>query len=215
MKTLDDVSLSDLMPDSISGDPVVSASARSIDKELKLVAQGVDAPLIFSRIDELTSDQLDHLAASRNMTIWRDSWPVELKRSVAKQIIAQKARMGTLSAVKLALQSLGAAAVVTEWWEENPPAEAHTFKISVSLSEIDGTLTSEMQEDCFALLDDAKPVRSHYTFTLAINKQGGLKVGSVFRQAVSARIQVGRKAEVIGIVLANAVRPVVFNQIYN
>lgn len=215
MKTLADVALSDLMPDSISKDPSVSAAAKSIDKQLKLIAGGIDLPSIYARIDQLTGEQLDHLAASRNFTIWRDTWPVDLKRSVAKQIIAQKARMGTLSAVRLALESLGTAVVIKEWWEESPPAEAHTFKITVALSDIEGTLTSEMQEDCFALLDDAKPVRSHYTFTLSIAQKGGVQLGSVNRPAVFARVRSERQPTIAGLIFASVARPVTFNQIYN
>lgn len=215
MKILANVALSDLMPDSISKDLTVSAASKSIDKQLKLISDGIDLPSIYARIDQLTSEQLDHLAASRNFTIWRDTWPVDLKRSVAKQIIAQKARMGTLSAVKLALESLGAAVVVKEWWEESPPAEPHTFKITVTLSDIDGTLTSEMQEDCFALLDDAKPVRSHYTFTLSIAQKGGIQFGSVNRPAIFARIQSERESKKASVIFASVARPVIFNQIYN
>ena len=92
-KRLDNVTLSDLMPDSISKDSGVSAASQSIDTELRAVANGLDLPSIYARIDELTSLQLDHLAASRNFTIWRDTWPLDLKRSVAKQMVAQKALM--------------------------------------------------------------------------------------------------------------------------
>ena len=73
MKILANVALSDLMPDSISKDPTVSAAGKSIDKQLRLIADGIDLPSIYARIDQLTSEQLDHLAASRNFTIWRDA----------------------------------------------------------------------------------------------------------------------------------------------
>ena len=212
-KRLDNVTLSDLMPDSISKDSGVSAAAQSIDTELRAVANGLDLPSIYARIDELTSLQLDHLAASRNFTIWRDTWPLDLKRSVAKQMVAQKARMGTLSAVKLVLQSLGSSVSIKEWFEESPPAEPHTFKITVALSEVEGTLTSEMQEDCFAMLDEAKPVRSHYTFTLSINKKGTLQVVGVPRTTTFARIEGKRSPQKVHLPIANVLRPVISNRI--
>ena len=215
MKTIKDVLLEDLQPESLMHDKQMATAATAVDPQLKAVAGVVDVVAIYAHIDELTSEQLDHFAVGRNLTTWRESWPLELKRSVAKSIIAQKSRMGTLSAVKLALQSLGAAVVIKEWWEESPLAEPHTFKITIALSDIEGTLTSEMQEDCFALLDDAKPVRSHYTFTLSIAQKGGVQFGSVNRPAVFARIQSERQPKSAGLIFASVARPVTFNQIYN
>ena len=215
MKKLNDVVLADLMPGSIANDSNVDASARAIDPQLRVVASETQKPLIYSRINTLTSQQLDHLAIGYNFTVWRDSWPISLKRSVAKQIIAQKSRMGTLSAVRLALESIGAAVQITEWWQETPNATPHTFKINVVLSQIEGVLTSEMQEDVFALLDDAKPKRSHYTFVLTLAQQAGLHVAGIHRPAVFARIECGRKTESIELAIANAIRPVTYASVYN
>ena len=161
MKTLNDVVLADMLPASIAKDENVDAAAQAIDLELKNIVPDTRLPLIYARIDELTSQQLDHVAMGYNFTVWRDTWPIALKRSVVKQIIALKSRMGTLSAVRLALESMGAAVQITEWWQESPKGKPHTFKVNVALSQIEGTLTSELQEDFFALLNEAKPVRSH------------------------------------------------------
>ena len=215
MKKLNDVVLADLMPGSIASDSNVDASAKAIDPHLRIIAGETKKPSIYARIDELTSRQLDHLAIGYNFTVWRDTWPIALKRSVAKQIIAQKSRMGTLSAVRLALESIGAAVQITEWWQETPKATPHTFKINVVLSQIEGILTSEMQEDVFALLDDAKPKRSHYTFVLSLAQRGGLQLAGVHRPAVFARIQCGRETERVGLAVANAMRPVAYAFIYN
>jgi hypothetical protein len=42
MKKLDEITIADLMPDSISGDREVSATARAIDPQLKVISEGVD-----------------------------------------------------------------------------------------------------------------------------------------------------------------------------
>ena len=46
-----------------------------------------------------------------------------------------------------------------------------------------------MQEDLFALIDDAKPVRSHYTFVLVRQLQGGMGVDGYLRPVAYARIR--------------------------
>lgn len=215
MKTLNDVVLADMLPASIAKDENVDAAAQAIDLELKNIVPDTRLPLIYARIDELTSQQLDHVAMGYNFTVWRDTWPIALKRSVVKQIIALKSRMGTLSAVRLALESMGAAVQITEWWQESPKGKPHTFKVNVALSQIEGTLTSELQEDFFALLNEAKPVRSHYTFVLTLAQQAGLQVAGIHRPAVFARIECGRKTESISLGIANAMRPVTYASVYN
>lgn len=100
MKTLQDITLGDLLPDSISSDQQVKQSAEAIDPELKTVSGFLLLGAVLANVDKLTSTQLDHIAYSFDLTTWRDYWPLSQKRQVAKTVVAQKCRMGTLSAVK-------------------------------------------------------------------------------------------------------------------
>ena len=93
MKTIDDISISDLLPSSISDDQRVRNSAAAIDPELKRASGSLYLGAIFANVDKLTSLQLDHLAYSFDLTTWRDSWPLNQKRQVAKTVVAQKCRM--------------------------------------------------------------------------------------------------------------------------
>lgn len=188
-KELAESSLLDLVPDSIAKDPDVSASARSLDVPLRETTGVLDLPSIYVSIDKLTSDQLDHLAYSWDASVWRDSWPLRLKRSVLKNVICEKRKKGTLRAVKDAVSSLGSASTITEWWQMTPKGEAHTFTIQANLEDFEGTINSEMQEDLFALIDDAKPVRSHYKFVLLRQLGGTVGVSGTMRPAVYARIR--------------------------
>ena len=97
MKTLNDVALGDLLPDSISSDQQVQKSAEAIDPELKTVSGFLLLGAVLANVDKLTSTQLDHIAYSFDLTTWRDYWPLSQKRQVAKTVVAQKCRMGTLS----------------------------------------------------------------------------------------------------------------------
>ena len=188
-KGLADVRLSDLLPDSIAQDDNVKHSATARDKQLLDMMAAVDLPSIYVSIDKLTSAQLDHVAYGWDASVWRDSWPVALKRSVLKNVVREKRKKGTLRAVKDAVSSIGSAATIKEWWQQEPKGTPHTFEIQATLGNIDGTLDAEMQEDLFALIDDAKPVRSHYTFVLVRQLQGGMGVDGYLRPVAYARIR--------------------------
>lgn len=189
MKTLDDVKLSDLLPDSLSKDKVISAAAEAIDPQLKAISEKVDIPSIYANIDNLPSLVLDHLAVQYDVTVWRDSWPLTLKRSVLKTAISDKRKKGTVSAVKSALASISSAAEIVEWWQTNPKGQPHTFTIFATQSKIEGVVDAEMQEDLFALIDDAKPLRSHYSFILQDNLNGGINISGCMRVLTYASVR--------------------------
>lgn len=89
-KGLAEVRLSDLLPDSIAQDDNVRHSATALDKQLLDMTAAVDLPSIYVSIDKLTSTQLDHVAYGWDASVWRDSWPVALKRSVLKNVVREK-----------------------------------------------------------------------------------------------------------------------------
>lgn len=188
-KELAEVRLSDLLPDSIAQDDNVRHSATALDKQLLDMTAAVDLPSIYVSIDKLTSTQLDHVAYGWDASVWRDSWPVSMKRNVLKNVVREKRKKGTLRAVKDAVASIGSAATIKEWWQQEPKGTPHTFEIQATLGNIEGTLDSEMQEDLFALIDDAKPVRSHYTFVLVRQLQGGMGVDGYLRPVAYSRIR--------------------------
>lgn len=188
-KELAESSLLDLVPDSIAKDPDVSASAKALDVPLRETTGVLDLPSIYVSIDKLTSDQLDHLAYSWDASVWRDSWPISLKRSIIKQVVQEKRKKGTRKAVEQAVEALGSAATIQEWWEMTPKGTPHTFTIFASLGKIDGTLESEMQEDLIALINDAKPVRSHFDFVIVKTLLGRIGWHGSLRPVSYARIR--------------------------
>lgn len=166
-KTLDEVNLIEIVPDSISKDETVKAAADSIDPQLKAVTYAVGLPSIYYNFDTLTSAQLDHLAMQYDVTVWRESWPVTTKRAVLKTMIQDKRKKGTVAAVKDALSALGSAAILEEWWQTTPTGTPHTFKVFATQTEITGIIPADLQEDVIAAINDAKPLRSHYEFIVA------------------------------------------------
>lgn len=188
MKTIDDVKLVDIMPDSLTCDENVNACAEAIDPQLREIAANVDVALLIPRIDVLPSLVLDHIATQYDISVWRDSWPVSLKRSVLKSALAEKRKRGTRGAVLKAIKSLGGAGSIVEWWEETPKGIPYTFKIYVALSKIEGVVDTEMQEDLIRQIDDAKSFRSHYDLILTTVLNGGIGAYGCMRTLTYAAI---------------------------
>lgn len=188
MKTLEEISLLDLLPASISRDATVQAIAKAIDPQLKIISETVDAPAIYSNIDKLPGDILDHLAVQYDVATWRDHWSLAMKRSIIKTAIADKRIVGTVAAIENAIKSLGSSARIVEWWQTEPKGTPHTFKIYVSLNDVEGTVTEQMQEDIILLIDAAKPLRSHYDMILTRAMNGGLGIHAELRSVTYSRI---------------------------
>jgi phage tail P2-like protein len=188
MRNIEDINLYDLVPESIRDDPDVSAAIQAVNGELQAVSNLCMVPALYSQIDSLSSGTLDHMAWELDAKVWRDTWPINTKRSVIKNVIKEKSKKGTLSAVQSAIESLGSAAVIVEWFDMVPVGTPHTFDITVTLPEIEGQVSAETQADLFAKIDDVKPVRSHYTFTLAADAAGELYLSGYARPAVYARL---------------------------
>jgi len=182
MRDIFQVSLRDLVPESIRSDAKVSAAIDAIDSEIQAVSQLCVVPSILARIDLLDTKVLDHLAWQFNAKSWRDTWPISLKRSVIKAIIQVKAKLGTRYAVEQAVQSLGSSVSIQEWWQFEPPKTPHTFDIIVTLNDQGGEVPdAQIQEDVIRLIQDSKPVRSQFEFTLAQQGQGDIAMFGVSR----------------------------------
>ena len=100
MKKLDDIRLADVLPDSIAKDAQVSAAAAAIDPYLEAVASGREMPAIYASLSRLTAKQLDHIAKQWDVSVWRETWTDDVKRSVLSTAIIDKRKKGTVSAVK-------------------------------------------------------------------------------------------------------------------
>lgn len=79
-------------------------------------------------------------------------------------------------------------------------------------ADVEGTIDVEMQEDIVSLVDDAKPLRSHYTLTIQQNAKGGINAAAYLRPLVLAQIYPTDASEVrtsgtVGILAA--VRPLI------
>lgn len=216
MSDIQDTKLSQILPENIAKDSNVKAAAEALDSKLQAVSKEVDIPLIYFRLNELSSEQLDHIAYAWDASVWRESWTIEIKRNVLNNVIREKRKRGTLGAVKAAIETIGSVTDVKEWWQENPKGVPHTFKITARINHYPGVLDSELQEDLFALIDDAKPARSHYEFILSTRLSGSFGVCGVFRKLAYARVKQGvltNEQTDATISVISAARPIVIRNV--
>lgn len=216
MTEIKDVKLSEIIPENLVKDSNVKASAEVLDPSLQDVSRNVDIPSIYIRINSLTSEQLDHMAAAWDASVWRQSWPIQIKRRILNNVILEKRKRGTLGAVKKAIETIASFTSLTEWWQETPKGTPHTFKVIASLNNYEGVLESDLQEDLFGLIDDAKPVRSHYDFILQKRYSGEIGAIGLYRKLAYARVKgvaVNSEEASVGLGVIPAVRPVIIRNI--
>lgn len=205
-----------ILPSSITKDKKVVDSAEALDSQLKEISAHTDDGMLLYKIDYLPSDVLDHLAMQWDAEVWRDSWPLHIKRSSLKALISEKTRMGTVSAVKNAIKGLGSAGYITEWFAREPPTAPHTFNISIDQNEIEGIADEELIYDIKRSINATKPVRSQYTISVIQKFQDDIFAGGSSRPLVYGRISqtITENADVASnIYAAAASRPLTFARI--
>nr|DAJ79084.1 MAG TPA: tail protein [Caudoviricetes sp.] len=194
MNTLDNEdNIEKLAPSSIKKDETVRNAIKTTDCNLSKVHQHLNDAVFLYRINELSSEQLDHLAVQWQPLVWRDSWSIDTKRAVIATMIVEKRRMGTLSAVKNALASVKSASTVQEWWQQSPQGKPHTFKITVSQNKLGGIVREEMTRDLRLLIDITKPVRSQYTLTIIQALEGNLTLSAGKKSVVMCNVPIVQK----------------------
>lgn len=177
-KSIDELSLNDQLPHSIKTEAQIKSTVYAVDPWLKYLASVRGYPTVLYNVDKWPGEILDHLATGFSLTAWDSTWDVERKRRILKAyLVAYKMHTGTVYAVQRAVESFGPGVSITEWWRKEPKGIPHTFEVRASND--DGTsLTIEEQESLKALIDAAKPVRSHYTMTVGVKQHGSFKVWS-------------------------------------
>ena len=155
MKSLSETKLTDLLPSNLAADEDIQAMAEAFDGQFGQLVESIEQPAIYMRIDQLTSLQLDHLAIQYDVTPWRESWSASMKRSVIQATYMTLCKRGTVEAVKTAVEALGSAVQIVEWWQTELKGAPHTFKVVTNLESFDGVVSSDLQNDVMALIDNA------------------------------------------------------------
>jgi len=95
---------------------------------------------------------------------------------------------GTPAAVKRALETIGIAGVLTEWWQMSPKGEKGTFKIEALVNEnlvpiSQPVFSPERVKEAYRLIDAAKRLSQHYILTAGSLHKASVSVGASFFSA--------------------------------
>lgn len=153
--------------------PTATPLMRTLEQ---VMARLADIPIPFKQLwDPHTCPEplLPWLAWSLSVDTWRSTWPVHIKRArIAAAIEIQRCK-GSVKSVRDVVRSFGGDVLITEWWQQNPPAAPHTFTLLLTLSGQGGSqTTAEFVADVITEVIRTKPVRSHFTFTQGVHTIG-------------------------------------------
>lgn len=127
---------------------------------------------------------LGWLAWSFSVDLWHEDWPEDMKRDVIGQAVKIHRVKGTVGAVRRALGAIGFRSDFSEWFEHG--GDPHTFRVDAFGDDVFGAgfqISSKLVELATQLIENVKPVRSHFTLRIG-EKKGGtvtLKAGSLQR----------------------------------
>ena len=164
-KDLLELSLFDILPDSIAGIKEVQDTAKAIDPEMLSVSQSIREALILSRIDELPEPVLDLLAWQYHVDNYEPlSLPIEQKRAQVRDAILIHRKKGTPWALKQELKNIGFPVEIDE-----DTGQPYIFDVRVLLNgQAD---TSAVYEAAVKAAKRAKNVRSKIG-TIGMETQG-------------------------------------------
>lgn len=131
---------------------------------------------------------LPWLAWALSVDEWSPDWPVAIRRARIEAAIAIQRVKGTRDAVERLIASFGGSVSIREWFERDPPGTPHTFDIVAALGNGGEAPPAELIDAVVAEVHRAKPARSHFTFTLAVNAAGRIGTMAVARAIVARRM---------------------------
>jgi phage tail P2-like protein len=140
--------------------------------------------------DRCPAALLPWLAWSLSIDVWSPDWSEEVKRAQIRVAIQIQRTKGTASAVRMAVESFGAGVALQEWWQKDPPGPPHTFDLTLSMAEDDDgvPLSAVTIDQIIAKVHRTKPLRSHFTFTLALRAKARFGLAGAARAFIFNRI---------------------------
>lgn len=139
--------------------------------------------------DKLRPDLLAYLAYGLSVDTWSPEWSVAIRRERTRRAIEIQRRKGTAASVRAIVAALGGSIALREWWQKEPIGNPHSFELILSIAQLGGLAPSPAYID--SIIEEirrTKPVRSHFTFTLALNGSGAIGMIAAGRPVIHARL---------------------------
>lgn len=165
MRDLQTITLRELLPPSIAGDPDILAAADAVDAELRKATACIPNVSIIPRIREIVdSTIIDLLAWQFHVDFYEADAPLETRRELVARSLDWHTRKGTPSVVEEVVTAALSDAEVSEWF--NYDGEPYFFRVQTEMP-----LAEE--EEIRRLIDaiySVKNTRSWLEFIEAITK---------------------------------------------
>lgn len=132
MIKLTDARLTDALPKTLAEQPWVQALAEASRKMRRRVMAYADRTRLFCDIDEASEEALDALAVELQTPLYKNDYPLTVKRQIAKNSMLYYIRSGTRGAVEELLADIYQGAEVEEWFEYG--GEPNYFRAAIDIS---------------------------------------------------------------------------------
>ena len=129
--------------------------AEAVDRELFKIDPNI--LLLYSRIDELPHELLDHLAYLTHVDDYDMGFSLDIKRELVKDSLKVHKYKGTLYAVKKVISVLNKEVEVAEWFDTG--AKPYTFRLKLGAMQ-----DKETYPKILKMLENAKNVRSQLEY---------------------------------------------------
>lgn len=132
MIKLTDARLTDALPKTLAEQPWVQALAEASRKMRRRVMAYADRTRLFCDIDEASEEALDALAVELQTPLYKNDYPLTVKRQIVKNSMLYYIRSGTRGAVEELLADIYQGAEVAEWFEYG--GEPNYFRVAIDIS---------------------------------------------------------------------------------
>ncbi len=177
-------------------DSLLPLNATQEERDIELSAARIgDVPVEIGplwNVDTCPSDLLPWLAWALSVDEWESCWGEDQKRQMIKQSAILHLKKGTVGAIKRALEAVDAKTEIIEWFEPDSGLAPHTFQLmswaNANLApHSEMVLGPDLYSSLKRLIDNAKPVRSHYEIRVGAAFGDGLSVYNIMNAAQSLR----------------------------
>lgn len=132
MIKLTDARLTDALPKTLAEQPWVQALAEASRKMRRRVMAYADRTRLFCDIEEASEEALDALAVELQTPLYKNDYPLTVKRQIVKNSMFYYIRSGTRGAVEELLADIYQGAEVEEWFEYG--GEPNYFRVAIDIS---------------------------------------------------------------------------------
>lgn len=132
MIKLTDARLTDALPKTLAEQPWVQALAEASRKMRRRVIAYADRTRLFCGIDEASEEALDALAVELQTPLYKNDYPLTVKRQIVKNSMLYYIRSGTRGAVEELLADIYQGAEVEEWFEYG--GKPNYFRVAIDIS---------------------------------------------------------------------------------